>query len=128
MATSVLKIIEMLRPMTATHLPFSTPEEVSFRLASMYLLAQYFRRQNGQPADWDLKGLTSFLEESQSVNEYLCKRLNANRSQKGTKRAGESDVLLNAVNILNTSGALAEVSIEEDGLDYWKRIYDIGRI
>ena len=61
------------------------------------------------------------------VNEYLCKRLNTNRTQQRSKRAGESDVLLNAVNILNTSGALAEVSIEEDGLEYWKRIYSIGQ-
>jgi hypothetical protein len=126
MATSGCPILDRLRPMAATHSPFSTPEEVSYRIITMYLLAQYFRRKNKLEPDWDLHGLTGFLEETQSVNQHLCKRLNVNRTNRKTA-AADSDVLLNAVNILNTSGALTELSIEEDDLDSWKKLYSIGR-
>src|SRR6185312_10471469 len=58
MVTSGCPIMDKLRPMVYTHLPFSSLEETLYRAASMYLLAQYFRAQEGMTPDWKLEDFT----------------------------------------------------------------------
>ena len=42
MATSNCPIMDFFKPMARFHLPFSSPEETSFRVTSMFLLRCYF--------------------------------------------------------------------------------------
>lgn len=55
-ASSDCPRIEFLKPMAHYHLPFSSREETVYRVVSTYLLAQYFLRQQGKPADAGLEG------------------------------------------------------------------------
>lgn len=68
-------IMDRLRPMLRTHLPFSTIDETLYRTFTMYLLAQYFIARRGGTADWAMGGLPRLLEDVQTVNRSFCKRL-----------------------------------------------------
>lgn len=75
MVTSGCPVMERLKPMVRFHLPFATLEETVFRMVSMYLIAQYFLKQNGIPADWKLDGLNKIYSEVNQVNRDFAKRL-----------------------------------------------------
>jgi uncharacterized protein DUF6901 len=75
MVTSGCPIMDKLRPMVFTHLPFSSLEETLFRAISMYLLAQYFREQHGQKPDWKLENFTKIYEDIAQVNQSFTQRL-----------------------------------------------------
>jgi len=92
MVTGGCPIMDKLRPMVLTHLPFATIEESIYRAISMYLMAQYFRYKRGYAPDWDLKELTAFYDEVSRVNQSFVKRLTT---------FVERDVSLNAVVLLN---------------------------
>ena len=90
-ATSDCPHVAFLRPMAHFHLPFSSAEETIYRVASMYLLAQYFRKQQGQPADSGLEGLKAHYHELQQVNASMARRL-AELSAHDEKSNGDSSV------------------------------------
>jgi len=90
-ATSDCPHVAFLRPMAHFHLPFSSAEETIYRVASMYLLAQYFRKQQGQPADAGLEGLKAHYHELQQVNASMAKRL-AELSAHDERSNGDSSV------------------------------------
>ena len=90
-ATSECPHVGFLRPMAHFHLPFSSAEETIYRVASMYLLAQYFRKQQGQPADSGLEGLKAHYHDLQQVNASMAKRL-AEISAHDAKSNGDSSV------------------------------------
>jgi hypothetical protein len=92
MVTSGCPIMDRLKPMVLTHLPFPTREESSYRSISMYLMAQYFRYKNGMSADWNLEKFGDFFEDINLVNQAFVKRLTT---------FVDKDVLLNAVVLLN---------------------------
>jgi hypothetical protein len=92
MVTSGCPIMDKMRPMILTHLPFATTEESIYRSISMYLMAQYFRYKKGGVPDWDLKGFTAFFDEVTLVNRSFVKRLTT---------FVERDASLNAVVLLN---------------------------
>jgi hypothetical protein len=75
MVTSGCPIMDKLRPMVYTHLPFSSLEETLYRAASMYLFAQYFRQKDGKTPDWKLEDFTKIYEEIATVNLSFTKRL-----------------------------------------------------
>jgi hypothetical protein len=75
MVTSGCPVMDKLRPMVYTHLPFATTQETSYRAISMYLLAQYFRRKRGAIPDWDLAGLVDIYEGVSLVNKHFVERL-----------------------------------------------------
>ena len=75
MVTSGCPIMDKLRPMVRTHLPFASIEETTYRLASMYLLAQYFVQQNGGRGDWELRRLVDLCDAVGHVNQGFSKRL-----------------------------------------------------
>jgi hypothetical protein len=75
MVTSGCPILDKLRPMVYTHLPFSSLEETLYRAASMYLFAQYFRQQQGGTPDWKLAGFTGIYEDIATVNQSFTRRL-----------------------------------------------------
>lgn len=65
------------RPMVRYHVPLSNDSETMMRAASMYTLAQYFRYNNGEKPDYNLKGLKKIYEELQVVNRTMAERLQA---------------------------------------------------
>ncbi len=75
MASSGCPILDKLRPMTLTHLPFAEVEETRYRTISMYLFAQFFRARKGLSADWDLSGLEKIEGDIGQVNRDFVERL-----------------------------------------------------
>ncbi|RMF19771.1 MAG: hypothetical protein D6758_01175 [Gammaproteobacteria bacterium] len=65
------------KPMARFHLPFSDEEETIYRAASMYLLAQYFRAQEGLEAELDLEGLRKAYQAIHIMNMDFSERLRA---------------------------------------------------
>lgn len=47
MVTSGCPVMDLLRPMVYTHLPFATANETMYRAISMYLMAQHFKQKKG---------------------------------------------------------------------------------
>ena len=103
--TSGCPVLDKLRPMVETHLPFMSPEESTYRMISMYLLAQYLRGRQGRQPDWDLGRLVELLEECRRSNAALVGRL---------QTLGINDASLNALAMLNTMGEITTLSIEGD--------------
>lgn len=114
MATSGCPVLERLRPMVETHLPFVTPEESSFRMIASYLVGQLIRARHGLEPDWDLSGLPRFFQELQVVNTAFCRRLNTLRAE---------DASVNAVVILNTLGNMVGFSLAEGDLERLDRLF-----
>jgi hypothetical protein len=116
MVASGCPVLDRMRPLVRTHLPFASPEETVFRFASAYFLAQYSRFRRGGKPTWDLKELKAYFGEAETVNRHLCQRLNAVRSK-------NFDVSVNAVNVLNASMTLARLSIEEEDMADWVDLF-----
>ena len=107
MASSGCPILDKLRPMVATHLPFASIEETLYRAVSMYLLAQYVRWKRGLTPDWELRDLVANYEAVSTVNAAFAKRiLNINTL----------DANLNALVSLDCFAGMASISIAEDYL------------
>jgi hypothetical protein len=75
MVTGGCPILDKLRPLVYSHLPFSTLEETTYRAVAMYWLAQYFRKQRGKEPDWTLEGLAKIYEEIVTVNRCFHLRI-----------------------------------------------------
>lgn len=104
LATSGCPNTAFFKPMARFHLPFASEEETIYRAASMYLLAQYFRRKEGGEADMDLSGLAQIYKDLQVVNNHMAKRLRA---------ASDKDATVNAVVILDLFAKALPYTIEE---------------
>lgn len=107
MATAGCPVLDKLRPMVRTHLPFATLSETMYRAASMYLLAQYFVAQHGGTPQWDLKGLTAMYAEVRQVNKAFLKRLRTLQIE---------DASLNAVVSLDVFASFTSMTVEADKL------------
>lgn len=75
MVTSGCPILDKLKPMVRTHLPFATWQETLYRAIGTYLLAQYFLYRRGGKPDWDMEHLTKIYEDVRIVNKSFCQRL-----------------------------------------------------
>lgn len=105
MVTSGCPIMDKLRPMVYTHLPFASVEETMYRAMSMYLLAQYFLQKQGGTPDWELKGLLQIYGNVNKVNQNFRKRLLS---------INPKDASLNALYHLDCFTLITTMSIEED--------------
>ncbi|MBI5696015.1 MAG: hypothetical protein HZC51_09810 [Nitrospirae bacterium] len=114
MVTSGCPVLNKLRPMVETHLPFSTWEETVYRVVSMYLFGQFFKHKNGVPADWDLNGLVEIFDGIETVNQSFCRRLDYIRTQ---------DACVNAVNILSAMGSMTKMVVTDKDLSHWENIF-----
>jgi hypothetical protein len=108
MVTSGCPIMDKLRPMVRFHLPFATIEETTYRVISMYLLAQYFLSKRGKEPDWELQKLADTYEDICIVNESFCARL---------RYAVIKDASLNALANLDILAQFVSMSINERMLD-----------
>jgi hypothetical protein len=92
------------KPMARFHLPLANEPETTYRAASMYLLAQYFLKQEGHNADLELRGLKKIYDNIQVVNASIAKRL---------RSATEKDSSLNAIVLLDMFAKSTSYAIEE---------------
>ena len=108
MVTSGCPIMEKLKPMVRSHLPFATLRETQYRVMSMYLLAQYFLYRRGKRPDWGLKKLVEIYDDIKIVNESFFKRLAHTKIE---------DATLNALIKLDIFAKQISVLISKDVLD-----------
>ena len=116
MVVSGCPIMDRLRPMVYTHLPFATVKETMFRAVSMYLLAQYFVSQQGKTPDWKLEQLVRIYEDVRLVNQSFCRRLLS---------INPKDASLNALVGLDCFATVTAFSIETDSLKEMEALFEI---
>jgi len=104
MATSGCPLTAFFKPMARFHLPLANEEETIYRATSMYLLAQYFLKNDGKSADFKLDGLKKIYKNMQIINTAIAKRLRA-----GT----ETDSSLNAIVLLDLFARALPLVIED---------------
>ena len=114
MVTSGCPILDKLRPMVRTHLPFATLEETHYRVISMYLLAQYFLHQGGYKPDWALQGLPKIYDEIQTVNRCFNERISGVQS---------GDAASNALVVLNCKADYTNILLSKADLDQIKKLF-----
>ncbi len=104
MTTSGCPVMEQLKPMVRFHLPFASLDETIFRGVSMYLLAQYYRQQEGKSATLSLDGLGPIYTEVGKVNRDFAKRMRA---------AAKKDANVNALVNLDVFASMMTFAAEE---------------
>ncbi|MEW6053045.1 MAG: hypothetical protein AB1552_04535 [Nitrospirota bacterium] len=116
MATSGCPHMAFFKPMARFHLPLSSAEETVYRAASMYLLAQYFRKKEGLKIDLELNGLKELYRNIHIINKSMSGRL---------RDRYKKDVGPNSLTILDSFAQTLTMVIEEqlDELRYLFRPY-----
>jgi hypothetical protein len=100
MASSGCPILDRLQPLAAMHQPFPTATETIYRTVALHLVRAFV--EGREP---NLDELRKFYEDVDQVNFAFAERLRA---------AVERDASLNALVLLQSSGALVSFSIEND--------------
>ncbi|MBU9888601.1 MAG: hypothetical protein KTQ49_01870 [Candidatus Omnitrophica bacterium] len=114
MTTSGCPILDKLRPLVASHLPFASVTETAFRVFSMYALAQCFIQKRGGTPDWDFKRLGKIYQDVEGVNRDFHRRLVS---------AGLQDASLNAITNLNCYAQFNQMLLEPHGLGRIERLF-----
>ncbi|MFH1723857.1 MAG: hypothetical protein ABII00_04455 [Elusimicrobiota bacterium] len=114
MPASGCPMLEKLKPMVRTHLPFATLKETLYRMVSMYMMAQYFQAKRGKAPDWRMTGLIKLLEDLRMVNRSFCERLYDICSE---------DATLNAVVHLDCFADNAIFFLQKKGLEEFERSF-----
>jgi hypothetical protein len=78
--------------MARFHLPLATEEETIFRATATYMLGQYFVKNGGGEADFNLEELTNLYHTMQEINLAMAKRV---------RSASKSDSSVNAIVLLD---------------------------
>jgi hypothetical protein len=113
MATSGCPVLDRLRPLVETHLPFMSRQETMFRILSLHVMAQFFAQRRGEPADTDLSGLRRILDEIHDVNVAFCQRL---------REISAKDASVNAVVVLSTLADFPSERVTEQDLARLERL------
>lgn len=114
MATSGCPVMDKLRPMARTHLPFSSMRETLFRVISMCITSQHFRRRRGLESDFELNGLMEIYQDVERVNHGMSERM---------KEMYGADANINALVILNCLGRHTLLTLEDDMLDEFEGLF-----
>ncbi len=112
-ATSGCPHTNFMKPMARFHLPLATEEDTIYRAAGMYLLAQYFIRQENQSGNLELSGLAKIYQNLHLVNNNIARRI---------KAIAQTDSSVNAVIILDTFANIMPFVIE-DQLDEIRHLF-----
>ena len=115
MVTSGCPIMDKLRPLIKTHLPFASLGENTFRVVSMYLMAQYFRERKGQKPDWNLEHLVKIYDDIQTVNRHFHRRITEFMSK---------DSVVNAIARLDTYVEVARDGLLGQRLEDMEHLFD----
>jgi len=116
MATSGCPFFYELKPVARFHLPFATIEETIFRVASSYLLGEYFSSRKNP--DYSFEGLTEMYGKIEKINEEFLERL---------YEATNTDSSLNAVVTLDIFAKKLPISIKSE-LEEIRYIFDFRRL
>jgi hypothetical protein len=108
MPTSGCPVLDKLRPMVRTHLPFSSMKETLYRVISMFIMAQHFRERRNLKADYSLEELKDIFDDVTVVNHTLCERVRSFFAE---------DANINALVILSVMAEFTSVSLKDDLLD-----------
>ncbi len=103
-ATSGCPHTAFFRPMARFHLPLATESETLYRAVSMYLLAQYFLKNEGRPADLELAGLKNIYANVGIVNRAVANRI---------RNANKKDSAINALVLLDVFTLALPFAIED---------------
>jgi hypothetical protein len=114
MATSGCPILDKLRPMVFTHLPFPSLQETMYRSMSMYLLAQYFIEKKGGAPDRTLEGLADIFARIGRVNQSIAERL---------RPLVPRDATINAVINLDCFATFTKSAIDKQSLAWLERLF-----
>lgn len=93
------------RPMVRFHLPLSTRQETIFRATGMYLQAQYYLREQGRTADFELTGLAQIYQNLNVLNIQIAERL---------RSFTRTDSSINAVILLDVFTQTVPIVIEDN--------------
>lgn len=93
-----------MRPMARFHLPLSSEEETVYRVAGMYLIAQYFLTNNGKKGQFAFDGLIKIYEDLHILNKAIASRL---------QYATDSDSSKNAITLLDMYSSLVPMLLED---------------
>jgi hypothetical protein len=104
LASSGCPRMAVFRPMARFHLPFSSDVETTYRVASMYLMAQHYGAREGRAPDVELKDLAMVYRGVHQVNVGLVQRLRA---------ATHQDAIVNAVVLLDVYTSLVPAALDE---------------
>ena len=91
-ATSGCPHTVFFKPMARFHLPLASEEETIFRATATYMLAQYFVKNEGGEADFNLEKLADLYRTMQEVNQAMAARV---------RSASKTDSSLNAIVLLD---------------------------
>lgn len=114
MATAGCPILDKLKPLAQTHMPFPTHRESVYRHIANYLLGQYLRARKGKKPDWEMKGFGKLMDDVRTVNQSFCKRLHTVCSQ---------DANLNALVHLDCFADNASLLVQLSALDNLERAF-----
>lgn len=115
MVTSGCPVMGKLKPLVRHHLPFARAEETTYRVLSMYSLAQFFVARHGKPPDWMFKNLTAMYQAIHVVNEHFSRRLS---------EISTGDASLNALVMLDLFAQTITFSIDENALDELELLFE----
>ena len=104
MATSGCPTMALLKPLARFHQPFASRDETMFRAASVYLLAQYFRNNEGKDCDLSLQGLQEIYTALHVINVHMARRL---------RTVTQGDAHLNAIVLLDLFAQELPVVVED---------------
>lgn len=91
-ATSGCPHTAFFKPMARFHLPLASEEETVFRATATYMLSQYFVKNDGKEADFNLEKLTALYRTMQEINLAMAKRV---------KSMSKTDSSVNAIVLLD---------------------------
>lgn len=114
MATSGCPVLDKLRPMVFTHLPFPSLQETMYRSMSMYLLAQFFIEKKGGTPDRTLEGLAAIFARIGKVNQSIAERL---------RPLVARDATINAVINLDCFATFTKSAIDKQSLAWLERLF-----
>jgi hypothetical protein len=104
MTTSGCPVMDYLKPMVRFHLPFASLDETVFRMSAMYLIAQYFQKQDGATPAWSLDELSEIYARVGIVNRDIALRL---------RDAAKKDANVNALVNLDCFAQMVPIAAEE---------------
>ena len=114
MATSGCPVLDILRPMAFTHLPFANEDETIFRAVSTYLTAQAIKAAQGQTPDWEIGNVAGMYSGISRLNADFTERVRGLRGK---------DANINAIITLDLFAQLGTFVLPTEWLEHVKGFF-----
>ncbi|MBU1565379.1 MAG: hypothetical protein KJ630_07105 [Proteobacteria bacterium] len=103
MATSGCPIMNFFKPMARFHLPFSSVDESIFRIVAVYMIRQYYRKDDAKDDQFSLHDIKNHYTLVKQVNKGILERILS---------ATDLDADKNAIVTLSSLGQILEMEID----------------